>query len=155
MSLCSDFAEDNLFMLEALKEAEKAAEEDEVPVGAVLVSDGKIVARAHNRRENEKNALRHAEIIVIEEGCGLKKTWRLSDCTLYVTLEPCPMCAGAIINSRICKVVYGAKDAKAGAFGSAVNLATYNFNHKPTVTGGVLGDRSAELLRTFFARKRK
>lgn len=155
MYSCSEISADRRFMLAALGEARMAATEGEVPVGAVLVRDGEILAAAHNRRESERNALRHAELMVIEEGCGRLGGWRLSDCTLYVTLEPCPMCAGAIINSRIGRVVYAARDARAGALGSVIDLSDYPFNHKPSVTSGLMAESSAELLREFFAAKRR
>ena len=140
-------------MLEALKEAEIAASEDEVPVGAVIVRNGEILARAHNTREIDKNALHHAEIKVINDACKILGGWRLVGCTLYVTLEPCPMCAGAIINSRIERVVYGAPDHKAGAFGTMINLTDYPL-FKPQITSGILSDKCSEILTNFFKNKR-
>lgn len=149
-----DVKDDERFMRIALSEAEKAAKEGEVPVGAVLVHEGEVIATAHNRRENEKNALKHAEIIAIEKGCEVLGGWRLCDCTLYVTLEPCPMCAGALINARVARVVYGAKDARAGALASVMNISAYPLGHKMLVTGGVMAERSIAVLREFFAKKR-
>ena len=142
------------YMLEALKEAEKAALLGEVPVGAVIVRDGEIIARAHNLRETEKNALCHAETSAIESACRILGGWRLIRCTLYVTLEPCPMCAGAIINARIPAVIYGAKDPKAGAFGSVINLNSYPLNHKTIVFEGIMERECREILVNFFKLKR-
>lgn len=145
---------DILFMREALLEAEAAALDDEVPVGAVMVRNGEIIARARNRREKDKNPLSHAEIKIINDTCRALGGWRLVDCTLYVTLEPCPMCAGAIINSRIERVVFGAFDEKAGAFGTMINLTEYPL-FKPQITGGVLKDECSAILSEFFKKKRK
>ena len=145
---------DILFMREALLEAEAAALDDEVPVGAVMVRNGEIIARARNRREKDKNPLSHAEIKIINDTCRALGGWRLVGCTLYVTLEPCPMCAGAIINSRIERVVFGAFDEKAGAFGTMINLTEYPL-FKPQITGGVLKDECSAILSEFFKRKRK
>lgn len=142
--------EDEYFMKKALAEAKKAADIGEAPIGAVIVRDGKIIARAHNRRETKKNALCHAEISVIDKACRKLGGWRLPGCAMYVTLEPCPMCAGAIINSRIEKVVFGASDPKAGACGSVVDLFAYPFNHHPRITGGVLGGDCGKVLSEFF-----
>lgn len=146
---------DVIYMKEAIAEAEAAATRGEVPIGCVIVHDGRIIARAGNARETDKNALRHAELTAIDEACRVRGGWRLFGCTLYVTLEPCPMCAGAIVNSRIDRVVYGAKDAKAGAFGSVLNMSSYPLNHKPKVTSGVLERECADLLSLFFAKLRK
>ena len=154
MYSCSEIFEDKSFMLEALKEAEIAARNGDVPVGAVVVCGGEIIARAHNEREHGGSAINHAEVLAINEACRIKGGWRLSDCTLYVTLEPCPMCAGAVINSRLTRVVYGAKDARAGAFGSLIDLRSYPFNHKPICVSGVLAKECASILREFFAGKR-
>ncbi len=143
------------FMKAALKLAEKAANEDEVPVGAVVVCEGKIVGRGRNRRENKKNALCHAEIEAINKACKKLGGWRLHKCDMYVTLEPCPMCTGAIINSRIKTLYYGAKDPKAGSCGSVVNLFELPYNHKPEVIEGVLKDKCAEILRDFFRKLRE
>lgn len=142
-------------MREALSLAKKAFELGEVPVGAVAVWEGEIVGRGMNLRETDKNALRHAEIMAIEEACKKLGGWRLWKCDLYVTLEPCPMCTGAIINSRIKRVVYGASDPKAGSCGSLVNLFDLPYNHKPEVTKGVLEDESSALLSEFFAKLRE
>ena len=141
---------DEKFMLEALRLAQEAADEGEVPVGCVVVDGDKIVGRGRNRREAHKNALSHAEIEAIDEACRTLGGWRLWRCDLYVTLEPCPMCAGAIINSRICNVFYGAKDEKAGSCGTLTNLFAMGYNHKPNVVGGVLEEESKELLQAFF-----
>ena len=143
------------FMKAALEEAKKAALLGEVPVGAVIVKDGEIIARAHNMRETEKNALCHAEVMAINEACRRLGGWRLPGCTLYVTLEPCPMCSGAIVNSRIERVVYGAKDAKAGAFGSVMNFNFYPLNHKPEIITGVMADECANILTDFFTLRRR
>ncbi len=141
------------YMRQALDLARVAMEEDEVPVGAIIVKDDKVIARAYNTREKDKNALYHAEIKAIDEACRALGGWRLVGCTMYVTLEPCPMCAGAIVNARIEKVVYGAPDNKAGAFGTMINLNDYPL-FKPEIVGGVLKDECAQLLSTFFKLKR-
>jgi tRNA(adenine34) deaminase len=146
---------DEEYMRLALALADEAAAEGEVPVGAVLVRDGQVVGTGRNRRETGKNALAHAEIEAIHEACTHLGGWRLFGSTLYVTLEPCPMCAGAIINSRIDRVVYGAADAKAGSCGSVVNLFDLPYNHRPQVDGGVLQAECADILRRFFRRLRK
>ena len=145
---------DIFFMREALRLAREAAEADEVPVGAVVVFEGRIIGAARNRRETDKLATHHAEIVAIEEACRTRGGWRLPDCTLYVTLEPCPMCGGAIVNARIPRVVFGAYDRRAGVFGSAVDFNTLTFNHRPEVTGGVLADEAAAILTDYFKRKR-
>ena len=142
-------------MEEAIKLALEAAERDEVPVGAVCVRDGKIISMASNTREESKCATHHAEILAIEAACAALSGWRLPGVTLYVTMEPCVMCGGAIINSRIERVVYGAKDHRFGAFGSALDINDAGLNHKPEVVGGVLGDRCAEILSSYFKNKRK
>lgn len=142
------------FMDAALALAREAAAEGEVPVGCVIVRDGQIVGRGRNRRETEKTALGHGEIEAIADACRNLGGWRLWDCTLYVTLEPCPMCAGAIINARIPRVVYGASDAKCGACGSVCNLFSMAFNHHPQVESGVREAEAAELLQAFFANLR-
>lgn len=147
--------EDELFMSAALEEASAAAAEGETPVGAVIVRYGEIIARAHNRRETEKHALRHAELSAIDQACRTLGGWRLTGCTLYVTLEPCPMCSGAIINSRIVRLVYGARDAKAGCAGSVCDLFGMPFNHHPEITGGVLADECSAVLSDFFRELRK
>ncbi len=145
---------DRQFMEEALALAREAAREGEVPVGCVIVRDGVIVGRGRNRREKDRNALAHAELEAIADACRRMGGWRLWECTLYVTLEPCPMCAGAIINARIPRVVYGAGDAKAGSCGSVCDLFSYDYNHHPQVEKGVLEEESARLLRDFFAQLR-
>ncbi len=146
---------DEEFMRAALALARRAAAEGEVPVGCVVVRDGRIVGRGRNRRETGKNALAHAEIRAIDNACRRLGGWRLWECDLYVTLEPCPMCAGAIGNARVRRVIYGAPDPKAGAMGSVLDLFAYPLNHRPEVVSGVLADESAALLRDFFARLRE
>ena len=143
------------YMKEALKLAEEAAQNGEVPVGCVITLNSRIVGRGRNRREAEKNALAHAEIEAINEACRNLGGWRLIDCDLYVTLEPCPMCAGAIINARIRRVVFGASDSKAGAFGGVLNLNDFPFNHKPEIVKGICEDECRALLRRFFSDLRK
>lgn len=146
---------DEIFMQEAIRLARLAAEQDEVPVGAVAVRDGKIIASAFNTRETSKCATHHAEILCIEAACRALGGWRLPGVTLYVTMEPCAMCGGAIVNSRIERVVYGAKDFRFGAFGSALNLNDAGLNHTPEVVGGVLGEECADVLTSYFKNKRK
>jgi tRNA(adenine34) deaminase len=139
------------FMKEALKEAKKAYNKLEVPVGAVIVKDGKIIARAHNVKEEKNDTTKHAEIIAISKASKKLKSWRLIDCEMYVTLEPCSMCAGALINSRIKKVYIGTMDNKTGACGSVLNLLEdYTFNHKVEVETGILKDECEDLLKKFF-----
>ncbi|MBO5287243.1 MAG: tRNA adenosine(34) deaminase TadA [Clostridia bacterium] len=145
--------QDEIFMREAILEAQKASLEDEVPVGAIIVRNGEIIARAYNTREYGKNALYHAEIKAIDQACKALGGWRLVGCTMYVTLEPCPMCAGAIINSRIERVVYGAYDKKAGSFGTMINLTDYPL-FKPEIVSGVLRDECSSILTEFFKSKR-
>ena len=147
--------DDEMFMEEAIKLALAAAERDEVPVGAIAVRDGQIIAKGSNTREESKCATHHAEILAIEEACRTLGGWRLPGVTLYVTMEPCVMCAGAIVNARIERVVYGAKDHRFGAFGSALDVNEAGLNHKPEVVGGVLGERCAEILSSYFRNKRK
>ena len=142
--------EDIRFMEEALALAREAADAGEVPVGCVIVRKGDIVGRGRNRREEGKSALAHAEIEAISQACANLGGWRLWECTLYVTLEPCPMCAGAIINARIPRVVYGASDAKCGAAGSVCSLFSMAFNHHPEVESGILEEECAALLTEFF-----
>ena len=149
------FVRDEEFMEKAIRLALLAAERDEVPVGAVAVRNGEIIATAFNTREESKCATHHAEILCIEAACRALGGWRLPGVTLYVTMEPCVMCAGAIINSRIERVVYGAKDHRFGAFGSALDVNTAGLNHKPEVVGGVLGQRCADILSDYFKAKRK
>lgn len=143
------------FMKYALSLAKKSAEEGEVPVGAIVVCDGEIVGVGRNRREVVKNALHHAEIEAINNACQKLGGWRLWKCDMYVTLEPCPMCAGAIINSRIRNVYFGAKDEKNGAVVSAAQLFDMNFTHKPIYEGGILGEECSEILSNFFKELRK
>ena len=141
---------DREYMLEALALAREASEAGEVPVGCVVVRNGEIVGRGRNRREEDKTALAHAELEAISQACAALGGWRLWECTLYVTLEPCPMCAGAIVNARIPRVVYGAKDAKAGSCGSVCDLFSMAYNHHPQVEAGVLEEECAKLLTDFF-----
>ncbi len=143
------------YMCEALVLADQAAAEGEVPVGAVVVRDGVIVGRGRNRREKDKNALAHAELEAIDDACRTLGGWRLFGCELYVTLEPCPMCAGAIINARIDRVYYGAADSKAGSCASVINLFDLPYNHRPETVGGILEEECGERLRRFFADLRK
>ncbi len=145
---------DHEWMRRALIAADEAAAEGEVPVGAVIVKDGQLVSVGRNRREIGKNALAHAEIEAINGACEALGGWRLSGCTLYVTLEPCPMCAGAIINARLDRVVYGTADPKAGSCGSLINLFSLPYNHQPELVGGVLKEDCAALLQDFFRRLR-
>lgn len=146
---------DEFFMREAIAEAKLAAEIGEVPIGAVVVRNGEIIARAHNERETGKDATRHAEIIAIERACAALGGWRLIGCDLYVTLEPCPMCAGATVNARVVRVIYGASDLRAGAFGSIINLNDYPLNHKPEIIRGVLADECLAPIQEFFKERRK
>lgn len=145
----------NEFMKEAIELAKISADELEVPVGAVVVLNGEIVGRGRNRREKEKNALCHAEIEAINDACKRLGGWRLWQCEMYVTLEPCPMCAGAVINSRIKKVTFGAYDKKAGSFGSVVDFNYLPYNHKPEIVGGVDEEECSLLLTDFFKNLRK
>lgn len=145
---------DEFFMKAALREAEKAASEGEVPIGCVIVKDDTIIARGRNAREKKKNALLHAETVAIDKACKKLGGWRLWQCEMYVTLEPCPMCCGAIINSRIRKVTIAAKDPKAGAMGSVVDLTSFPFNHKPEISFGLMEEESRSLLKSFFLRLR-
>ena len=142
--------EDREYMEEALALAREAAREGEVPVGCVIVRDGVIVGRGRNRREQARSALSHAELEAIQDACRTLGGWRLWDCTLYVTLEPCPMCAGAIINARIPRVVFGARDNKAGSCGSVCDLFSMAYNHHPQAVPGVLEEDCAQVLRDFF-----
>lgn len=139
----------------ALEEARKAAELGEVPVGAVVAKDGVPIAMAHNTRETEKNATYHAELLAIDAACKALGGWRLWQCELFVTLEPCPMCSGAIINSRIKRVVYGAADPKAGCCGSLTDLFSLPFNHHPVIESGLRAEEAQQLLQEFFAMLRK
>ena len=144
------------FMKEALKEAKKAYEKLEVPVGCVIVKEGKIIARAHNLKEIKKSAIQHAEIMAIQKASKKIDGWRLTDCEMYVTLEPCPMCTGALIQSRVKKVYIGAMDLKTGACGSVLDLSNdYIFNHKLEIETGILKKECEELLKDFFKKLRK
>lgn len=142
-------------MYEAIALSEAAAMEGEVPVGAVIVKNGEIIAKGRNMREKKQNALSHAEIEAINIACEKMKSWRLDDCELYVTLEPCPMCTGAIINSRIKTVIFGAYDLKAGSMDSVINLCDFPYNHKPEIYGGICEDECSEVLKNFFENLRK
>lgn len=148
--------QDEYFMMEAMKEAKKAEELDEVPIGAVIVHDGTVISRAHNLREIQQNAIAHAEILAIDEACKKLGTWRLENTTLYVTLEPCPMCSGALLLSRVDRVVYGASDQKAGCAGTLMNLLQdQRFNHQCELTAGVLAEDCGEMLSSFFRKIRE
>jgi tRNA(adenine34) deaminase len=147
---------DESFMGLALREARRAERLEEVPVGAVVVRDGIVISRGHNLRESRNDPTAHAELVAIKKAAKKMGSWRLTGCTLYVTLEPCPMCAGAMVNSRISRVVYGCADPKAGACGTLMNLAQDGrLNHRLELSGGVLSDECAGLLRDFFRKKRK
>ncbi len=138
------------YMALALKEAEKAFKKNEVPVGCVIVKDDKVIARAHNLRQTKKSVLGHAEILAIEKASKKLNSWILEDCTIYVTLEPCPMCAGTILQSRIKKLVFAANEPKFGACGSVINLFEKKFNHEVEVIPNVLQEESSKLLKNFF-----
>lgn len=147
---------DEYFMKEALKEAEKAYKKLEVPVGSVIVKDDKIIARAHNKKEEKNSPIMHAEIIAIEKACKRINNWRLTGCKMYVTLEPCPMCAGALVNSRIDKIYIGAKDPKTGACGSKLNLLQEcEFDTSVEIENGILQEECQEILKAFFKEIRK
>ncbi|MDJ0523719.1 MAG: tRNA adenosine(34) deaminase TadA [Planctomycetota bacterium] len=144
------------FMEAALEEAQQAAEVGEVPVGAVVVHRGQVIARAHNRREMDADPTAHAEIIVLREAAEALGSWRLEECTLYVTLEPCFMCAGAVVNSRVERLVFGALDPKAGAVGSLADVpGDSRLNHRPQVESGVLAEPCGRILKEFFAARRR
>ena len=148
--------ESEKYMMEALLEAEKALEAGEVPIGAVMVREGEIIARGHNRRNTDKNPLRHAEIDVIDASARIVGDWRLEDCVLYVTVEPCPMCAGAIVQARIPKVVFGTRNSKAGCAGSVLDVLNEpKLNHQVEVEEGVLQPQCSEIMKRFFKRFRK
>lgn len=138
----------------ALEQAKLAYQIGEVPVGAVVVKDGEIVGKGYNRRETDKNAVAHAELLAIDDACKRLGGWRLWECELYVTLEPCPMCAGAIINSRIKRLIYGASDKKAGSVESVVRMFDLPYNHKPPYTAGVLEEECSQILKSFFKEMR-
>ena len=143
------------FMKKALKEAKKAAKKGEIPVGAIIVHQGKIIGKGHNLREKTHKSTSHAEIIAIEQANKKLKSWRLDNCTIYVTIEPCPMCAGAIIQSRIKQVVYGASEAKSGSHHSVTNLFDQGFRHRVDVLPGVLEDNCGDVVQDFFKQLRK
>lgn len=148
--------EKEIYMKEALKEAKKAYKKLEVPVGAVIVKDGKIIARAHNLKETKKDTTKHAEIIAIQKASKKIESWRLIDCDMYITLEPCSMCMGAIINSRIRKIFIGTMDEKTGACGSILNLnEDYTFNHKVEIELGIMKNECEDILKRFFRDLRK
>lgn len=159
MMMTNSFEEsktDEQWMRFAIEEAKKAEQIGEVPIGAIIVYNEEIIGRGYNRRETEQNALLHAEMIAIEKACERLNSWRLEDCTLYVTLEPCPMCAGAIVQSRIPRVCYGAADKKSGCAGTLMNLLTdERFNHRAEVKQGLLESECASLLQMFFKRLRE
>ncbi len=147
---------DIIFMRAALEEAWKAYEKGEVPIGAVLVKEGEIIARAHNLKEERQDSTAHAEILVIQEGCKILKSWRLTGTTLYVTVEPCPMCAGVLIQARVKRLVFGTRDLKAGACGSLYNLVRdERFNHCVEIEEGVLQESCADIMQRFFKDLRK
>lgn len=146
---------DQKFMKIALKEAQKARDMDEVPIGAVAVLDGKVIARGHNTREKTGNAINHAEMIVIQKACKKVSNWRLDGVTLYVTIEPCPMCMGAVLNSRLKRLVFGAYDKKGGACGSLYNLNEGKYNHTVELKSGVLETECGQIIRTYFEEKRR
>ncbi len=149
------FPRDEYFMRLALREAERAAEHDDVPVGCVVAREGEVIAAAPNERELRGDPTAHCEILALREAATATGTWRLSDAVAYVTLEPCTMCAGALVLARVSRVVYGAADPKAGAAGSVLDvLAEPRLNHRPEVAGGLLAEESAELLRSFFDSRR-
>lgn len=147
---------DEEYMRVAIKEAKKAEKSDDVPVGAIIVKNGEIIARTHNLKEKRTCATEHAEILAIRKASKELNNWYLDGCTLYVTLEPCPMCAGAVVNSRIDRVVFGAADPKAGCYGSVLDFCKDgHFNHTPEVCGGVLGEECGAILSAFFRKKRE
>lgn len=142
---------DKKFMALAIEEAKKAFDKKEVPIGAVIVKDGEVIARAHNLKETLNNAIYHAETLAIRDACDFLGTWRLTGCTIYVTIEPCPMCAGAILQSRIKRVVIGAMDTKSGACGSVINLLNNpGFNHQAEIETGILEEECSQLMGSFF-----
>ena len=143
------------FMKAAISLAIKAGESGEVPVGAVIIKDGERIASGFNSSEEKQNALSHAEIEAINAACKVLESWRLDGCEMYVTLEPCPMCAGAIINARIKTLVFGAYDSKAGSIDSVINLCDYPYNHKPEIYGGILEDECLRIMRNFFKNLRE
>ena len=154
MDFMTDVEKDEYFMRLAIEEARIAEEKDEVPVGAVIALGDRVIARAHNTRETEKCATHHAELLAIERACAALGGWRLPGVTLYVTMEPCVMCAGAIVNARIPRVVFGAPDLRFGAMGSLIDVSALELNHKPEVVGGVLGEEARKMLGDYFKKKR-
>ena len=138
------------FMKAALKEAKKAYNRGEVPVGAVVVKDNEIISKGYNLKESKNNTIKHAEIIAIEKASKAMNSWRLEDCDIYITMEPCPMCMGAIINSRIRKIYYGVSDKKSGACGSVIDLTKYKFNHIPKYEKNILKNECRKILQQFF-----
>ncbi|MEO8206150.1 MAG: tRNA adenosine(34) deaminase TadA [Chthoniobacterales bacterium] len=150
-----ELTDDTVFMYEALRQAEKARRADEVPIGAVIVREGQIIARAWNQVETLKDATAHAEMIAITQAEAAVGDWRLTDCDLYVTKEPCPMCAGAVVHARLRRVIFGCSDAKGGAAGGLINLLQMaELNHRSDITSGVLADECAGILKAFFQEKR-
>ena len=151
-----NFLEDRKYMFEAIKQAKKAEKVEDVPIGCVIVCKGKIIARGYNKRNKKKSTLAHAEIEAIGKATKRIGDWRLDECTMYVTLEPCPMCAGAIVQSRMKRIVIGAMNSKAGCAGSIINLLQMDgLNHKVDITTGIYEKECSELMKTFFARLRK
>jgi tRNA(adenine34) deaminase len=149
------FPRDEYFMRLALREAALAVDHDDVPIGAVIVREGEVIGAAHNERELREDPTAHAEILALRQAATALGSWRVLDAVIYITLEPCAMCAGALVLARVPRVVYGAADAKAGAAGSVLNvLDTPQLNHRPQVSGGLLADECGELLRAFFAGRR-
>jgi tRNA(adenine34) deaminase len=149
------FPRDEYFMRLALREAERAAQHDDVPIGAVVVRDGEVIASGHNERELRQDPTAHAEVLALREAARFGGSWRVLDAVLYVTLEPCAMCAGAIVLARVPRVIYGTTDPKAGAAGSVLDvLGEPRLNHRPQVAGGLLADECADMLRAFFAPRR-
>ena len=146
--------DDEFFILQALKEAEKSAKKGEVPVGAVVVSENKVLSRAHNEVIEKNDPTAHAEIMAIRKACLKRKNYRLSDCDLYVTLEPCPMCLSAAVNSRIKRLIFGAYDPKGGAVESVMKFPFNRMNHKPKIKGGILAEECGKILKDFFKEKR-
>ena len=148
--------DDEYFMREAIKEAKKALDIGDVPIGAVIVKDGEIIARGHNRRNNDKNPLSHAEIIAINQAAGVIGDWRIEGCCIYVTIEPCPMCSGAIVQARIPKVVYGAANPKAGCGGSVANILQMDgLNHKCEIVSGLLADECGQMMKKYKKKFRR
>ena len=146
---------EELFMKEALKEAYKAYNKKEIPIGCVIVRDNKIISRGHNLREKKKNALLHAEVIAINKACKKLKSWRLDDCDIYITLEPCTMCSGAILQSKIKNTYFGAYDLKTGMAGSRFNVFGIKFNYEPNVIGGIMEEECSNLIKAFFKELRE